>query len=143
MAQKPPVVVDLAWEGDLRFSVGPPLSASADPTPRLVLDSAGLAGPSPVTALATALAGCMAMDLAHVLTRGRHAVRDIKAHLEGERAADEPRRFTAVTLHFSVFGDVPAPAVERAIALSRAKYCSVWHSLRQDIVFQVTFEIGA
>jgi uncharacterized OsmC-like protein len=31
--------------------------------------------------------------------------------------------------------------VQRAIDLSRAKYCSVWNSMRQDIDFRVTFAI--
>jgi uncharacterized OsmC-like protein len=31
--------------------------------------------------------------------------------------------------------------VERAVALSREKYCSVWHTFRQDIDFTTTFEI--
>lgn len=144
MAPKPPVIVDLAWEGDLRFSVRPPLSAAADVSPALlVLDSAGLAGPSPVTALAAALAGCMSMDVAHILGRGRHSMRGLTAHLEAERAADEPHRLVAVRLRFDVRGDVPVAAIERAVALSRDKYCSVWHSLRQDIDLQVTFAIGA
>jgi len=30
-------------------------------------------------------------------------------------------------------------AIERAIALSREKYCSVWHSMRQDIDFTATW----
>ena len=45
-----------------------------------------------------------------------------------------------VELHFTIEGAAPAEAIERAIALSREKYCSVWHSMRQDIDFQVTFE---
>ena len=44
---------------------------------------------------------------------------------------------------FTVEGDVPADAVERAIALSCEKYCSVWHSMRQDIDFTVSFELIA
>ena len=36
---------------------------------------------------------------------------------------------------------VPPAAVERAIALSREKYCSVWHSLRQDIQLSTAFDI--
>jgi len=31
--------------------------------------------------------------------------------------------------------------VERAIALSRDKYCSVWHSLREDIELTSTFDV--
>jgi uncharacterized OsmC-like protein len=38
-------------------------------------------------------------------------------------------------------GTVLSDAVERAITLSREKYCSVWHSMRQDIGFDVTFEL--
>jgi uncharacterized OsmC-like protein len=46
-----------------------------------------------------------------------------------------------MTLHVTVEGQVPADAVERAIALSREKYCSVWHSMRQDIEFVTTHAV--
>jgi len=48
-----------------------------------------------------------------------------------------------VALHVTIEGDVPAEAVDRAVALSREKYCSVWHSMRQDIPFTVTHDIRA
>ena len=128
---KPPIVLDLTWIGDLKFS-GTSDRAS------IVLDSAGVAGPSSVQTLAFALAGCMAMDVAHILTKARHAYRALRAHLEAERAAENPHRIVRVTLHFTIEGDVPPDAIERAIALSRETYCSVWHSMRQDIDFIVT-----
>jgi uncharacterized OsmC-like protein len=46
-----------------------------------------------------------------------------------------------VALHFVVTGDVPGPAVERALQLSKDKYCSVWQTLRQDIPFTTTYEL--
>jgi uncharacterized OsmC-like protein len=46
-----------------------------------------------------------------------------------------------IELRFVVTGDVAAEKVERALALSRDKYCSVWHSLRPDIALTTTFEI--
>jgi putative redox protein len=130
---KPPIVADLTWTGDLTFS------ATVD-NASLTIDSSGVAGPSPVEALGGALAGCMSVDIAHILTRGRHPFRVLRSHLVADRAQEEPHRFVRVALHFTVEGDVPADAIERAIALSREKYCSVWHSLRQDIDFTVTFE---
>jgi len=136
VATKPPTVIDLTWTGHLAFAATTAKSA-------VVTDSAGEAGPSPVELLGVALAGCMSMDLAHILTRGRHSFRALRSRLVAERAADDPHRFTAVTLHFAVEGDVPRDPVERAIQLSRDKYCSVWHSLRQDIDLQVTFDITA
>ena len=66
----------------------------------------------------------------------------MRADLKGTRADGEPRRFTAVTLHYTITGQIPPEQVERAIALSREKYCSVWHSLRQDIAFTVTSSIS-
>ena len=136
MASKPPTIVDLAWLGDLRFA-----GTSGDAT--ITLDSAGAAGPSPVQTLGFALAGCMAMDVAHILTRSRHVFRALRAHLVADRAEEDPRRVLRVTLRFTVEGNVPADAVDRAIALSREKYCSVWHSMRQDIELVTSAEIKA
>ena len=133
---KPPTIVDLTWIGDLRFS-GTSDRAS------IVLDSAGVVGPSSVQTLAFALAGCMAMDVAYILTKGKHTYRALRAHLEAARADENPHRILRATLHFTVEGDVPDDAIDRAIALSREKYCSVWHSMRQDIDFTVTWKIGS
>jgi putative redox protein len=131
---KAPTVVDLVWSSGLIFS-GRSGHAS------LTLDSAGAAGPSPVQALAFALAGCMMMDVAHILTKGHHTFRALRGQLVADRAEDEPHRITRATLTVIVSGDVPADAVDRAVALSREKYCSVWHSMRQDIAFTTAFQI--
>jgi putative redox protein len=90
-------------------------------------------------ALAAALAGCMAIDVVDILLKGRHAVRGLSATLEAVRAVGVPARLTAVRLDCRVEGDVPSAAVDRAIQLSRDKYCSVWHSLRPDVEFVTTF----
>lgn len=108
----------------------------------MVIDSGGTAGPSPVELLGTALAGCMSVDLAHILTRGRHEFTALSSTLTAERAPEEPHRFTSVRLHFNIEGQVPPDAVARAIQLSRDKYCSVWHSMRSDIDLQVTFDLA-
>jgi len=131
---KPPTIVDLTWLGDLRFG-GRSGQAS------ITLDSAGLAGPSPVQAFGFALAGCMTTDVAHILSKGRHPFRALRSHLVADRSPDEPHRFVRMTLHVTVEGQVPADAVERAVALSREKYCSVWHSMRQDIEFVATHDV--
>ena len=94
-------------------------------------------------ALGFALAACMAMDLVHILQKGRHQFTALNAKLTGARADAEPRRYTTITLHYTITGDVPDAAIQRAIDLSREKYCSVWHSLRQDIPLETTFEVHA
>lgn len=133
---KPPTVIDFDWNGHLEFVARTGRS-------QMILDSASLHGLSPVEALGAALGGCMATDLAHILTRGRHVFTSLRARLVAERAAGEPHRVLSVALHFTIAGSVPPEAVTRAIALSRDKYCSVWHSLREDISLQVTFDLVA
>jgi putative redox protein len=134
MATPPPVTADLEWKGDLRFT------GRADGV-ELVIDGSKAAGPSPVQALAFALAGGMASDVVAILVKGRAPLRGLQARLVGERRGEEPRRFVKIDLHFVVTGEVPPEKVERALALSREKYCSVWHSLREDIAFTTSFEI--
>lgn len=134
MAAPAPVVLDLAWDGDLRFT------GHADAV-ALTLDADRVAGPTPVQALAFALAGCMAADVVSILVKGRLPLAGLRTRLTGERRDEQPRYFTKIALHFVVTGDVPPDRVERAIALSREKYCTVWHSMRPDIAFTTTFEI--
>jgi putative redox protein len=129
-----PVVLDLEWLGDhrLRGRAGDVL---------MTMDSPPVAGPSPVQALAFALAGCMAIDVLVVMKRGRFDLKALSARLVAERAPTDPKRITKVDLRYTLAGDVPADRVERAIELSRDKYCSVWHSMRQDIELTTSFEI--
>jgi putative redox protein len=131
---KPPTVVELLWEHDLVLT-------GTSGAARITLDSASVAGPSPMQALAFALAGCMAMDVVHVLRKGRHDLRGLTVLLAAERAAEEPSRFTSVALQFTLTGDLPPEPIQRAIDLSRDKYCSVWNSLREDIALKVTFTV--
>ncbi len=132
--EKPPTLVELIWEHDLVFG-----GRSGDV--HLKLDSASASGPSPIQALAFGLAGCMAMDVVYILRKARLDLKGLKADLTGRRAPGVPHRLLAFDLHFTLTGDVPGEQVQRAVDLSRDKYCSVWHSLRQDIELAVTFKV--
>jgi putative redox protein len=131
---KPPITATLTWQGDLRFR-------AATPRTEIVLDSESTAGPSPPEALAMALAGCMAIDVADIVIKGRHQLTSLEVRLTGDRREEPPRHFVHFTIHFLVGGTVPDHAVQRAIDLSREKYCSVWHSLRQDLELETSFEV--
>jgi putative redox protein len=130
----PPLIADLLWSEGLRFGATSGQAA-------IVVDADGASGPSPMQLAAFGLTGCMASDVVEILRKGRHPLTGLRIAFTGERAAEPPRRFVRITLHFHVSGAVPADAVERAIALSREKYCSVWHSMRPEIVFTTAFDI--
>jgi len=134
MAEVRPVTATLEWDGDLKFTG----KAGKHVVP---IDGAAGTGATPVQMLALSLAGCMAIDLVHILTRGRHPVASLSTEIRSERAADDPKRFTRVYLDFTLTGAMLPEHVERAIDLSREKYCSVWATLRQDIELVVAYTI--
>ena len=131
---RPPLVAELVWSGDLRFNASSGANAA-------IVDGDSRAGPSPTQHAAMGLAGCMAADVVDILRKGRHPLKELRVTFTGTRAPEPPRRFLQITLRFELQGDVPPEAVERAIALSRDKYCSVWHSFRQDITLSTAFHI--
>lgn len=131
---KPPVTAELKWFEALRFDAD-----SRGVT--VIVDGDSAAGPSPVQLLAIALAGCMSIDIVDIIRKGRHPLTAFRSSIIGERAPEPPTRLVKARLDFHVQGAVPTDVVARAIALSRDKYCSVWHSLRQDIELTTSFDI--
>jgi len=131
-----PLVADLVWSGDLRFG------ATSGPI-SFTVDSQTREGPSPTQLLAIGLAGCMSVDVVDILRKGRHPLTSFSSTLTGQRAPSPPRRFLSFHLHCRVGGAVPEAAVARALALSRERYCSVWHSLREDITLTTSVDIAA
>jgi putative redox protein len=132
--QRPAMAASLEWDGERQFTgrVGPH---------EVGIDGSAATAPTPVQLLALSLAGCMAIDLVHILGRGRHPLGALRAEMKVERAAEEPRRLTRVEIHFTLAGDLRPDHVQRAIDLSREKYCSVWHSLRHDIDLSIGFTL--
>ena len=126
-------------EADLRWAGGTVLSCRVGGV-ELDLDWDHGTAASPVQALVLALAGCMATDVVVVLERGRHVLTGLRAVVRADRAPQPPRRLLRVDIRFVVEGDVAPDRIERAIALSRETYCSVWHSMAPDIALTTSFE---
>lgn len=133
-ARSPSVTLSLDWIKDMEFR-----SSAGFPAIELHSSSPGIA--SPPQALAYAVMACMAMDVVHVLKKTRCDVKALTVRFEGERAADSPRRFVSMRLHFDLTGQTASHIVERAIELSRTRYCSVWNSLRTDVTLDTSFTI--
>jgi putative redox protein len=132
------LTVGLEWTGRaLEFSGG------TEGGPQILIDSDGAAGPSPTVALVLALAGCMAVDVLDITQKMRVPLTALRVTVEGDRRAEPPRRFTALRQKYSVTGvaAMDEPKVRRALDLSREKYCSVLHSLREDIEMSFDLEL--
>ena len=72
----------------------------------------------------------------------RCEVSSYEIEVEGARNLEPPQYYRSfdMTIHISGEGITPKK-IERAIALSREKYCSVYHSIRSDIEVNVKYEI--
>ena len=98
--------------------------------------------PRPMELLLAGTGGCTAYDVVLILQRGRHDVRGCSVRLTSERAAQDPKVFTRIHMHFTVTGKaVPAAAVERAIALSHEKYCSASIMLGKTAEITTSFDV--
>ena len=82
-------------------------------------------GTRPMEMLLLGLGGCSAFDVVHMLRKGRVKFTDCEVQVEAERAAQAPKVFTRIHLHFVISGkEVPESKVRRAVQLSAEKYCS-------------------
>lgn len=86
-------------------------------------------GMRPTELLLSGLAGCAAMDVVHILRRQREPLEHLSIEIEGDKTSDAPPRFTAIRLVFIAQGAVDAHKLERAVALSVEKYCTVRNTL--------------
>ncbi len=72
------------------------------------------------------LAGCTAMDVISILQKKRQDVTDFDVKTYAERATEHPKVFTHITVEYIVTGrNLDPEAVERAVQLSKEKYCTV------------------
>ena len=98
--------------------------------------------PRPMETVLAGTGGCTAYDVVLILQRGRHDVRGCQVRLKAERAAQDPKVFTRITMHFIVSGRaLPPAAVERAIALSHERYCSASIMLAKTAEITTSFEV--
>ncbi len=99
-------------------------------------------GARPMELVLMGAGSCSAIDVLHILRKSRQAVTGCVVELEAERADADPKVFTRIRFHYVVTGKALAPAqVERAIKLSKEKYCSATVMLARTAAVEFDFEI--
>ena len=88
------------------------------------------------------LAGCMAIDVLMILEKSRVPVDSLEVETIGTRADSMPKRYESIQLVYQLAGpsDDDQPKLDRAIELSRDKYCSVLHTLDPGIELDIRVE---
>jgi len=95
----------------------------------------------PMEMVLAGTAACSAFDVVWILKKARQPVVDCVVDAEAERAEQEPRVFTRIHLRYRVAGKGLDPRqVERAVKLSKEKYCSATIMLAKSA--EITYEIA-
>ena len=97
-------------------------------------------GCKPTDALLLSLAGCMGIDVVSFLKKMRVEIAGFKMDIVGERNPTPPQYYKTIEMILYIAGkNIDPKKVDRAVALSHEKYCSVYNSLRKDMDVKVKY----
>jgi len=98
-------------------------------------------GMRPMEMVLMGAAACTAFDVVLILRKARQPIADCAVEADAERADADPKVFTRIHLKYTIAGRGLDPGtVERAVKLSKDKYCSATLMLAKTA--EITFEIA-
>jgi putative redox protein len=96
-------------------------------------------GPRPMELVLAGAATCTAFDVVWILKKARQPIADCVVEATAERASEEPKVFTSIHLIYRIAGRGLDPKqVERAVKLSKEKYCSA--TIMLAVTATITYE---
>jgi putative redox protein len=96
----------------------------------------------PMQMMLAAVGGCSSIDVLSILQKQRQEVTGYRVLITAEREKDKtPALFATVHLHFVLEGNLDKEKVQRAIALSVEKYCSVVKIMEKTATITHSFEV--
>jgi putative redox protein len=134
--------VNVAWNGGMSFKATGETSGQS-----VIMDGSKEIGgqdlgPRPMEMLLMGAGGCSSIDVMMILQKGRQQVEDVRVEISAERAAEEPKVFTKIAMHFIVVGKALSEArVQKAVSLSMEKYCSASIMLGKAAELTYSYEI--
>lgn len=129
------------WKQGMAFQTTTP--SGHDVTLDAGEDVGGLnTGPRPTEMLLQATAACTGIDIVSILHKMRLPLERFEMKIDGVRATEYPKKFTAIHILYVLDGDMPEERVRRAIELSVDRYCSVSHSLNATMTYSYQLNGG-
>ncbi|MEP7270967.1 MAG: OsmC family protein [Acidobacteriota bacterium] len=130
------VQANLVWRGGMRFTGTNAAGLQTE------IDGDHKTAASPVELLLQAIGSCSAVDIVLILDKMRTPATRLEVSLDADRHSPEPRYLTRTRLRFDIWGDRIKPEkATRAVQLSLVKYCSVFNSLRSDMLTEAEFRL--
>ncbi|MDX9713938.1 MAG: OsmC family protein [Dissulfurispiraceae bacterium] len=133
----PPLRTTLQWDKDLIFT------GRTSEGYEIEFDANVQWGCRPTDALLLSLAGCMGIDMVSFLKKMRAEIKDFRMSLKADRNQEPPNYFKKVEISMDITGaGLDHKKVDRAISLSREKYCSVYKTMRSDMQMEITYKLS-
>lgn len=99
-------------------------------------------GPSPKKLLLSSLAGCTGIDVVSLLNKMKVNFSDLSIATDAELTEEHPKVFTHINVVFSIkILEEDQPKVEKAVTLSKEKYCGVSAMLQKNcpVYYKINF----
>jgi putative redox protein len=117
--------IDCTWKQEMAFEAdvnGFRIMLDADPA------NGGMnKGPRPKPLLLVSLAGCTGMDIISILKKMRSEPDYFNVSVEGELTEEHPKYYHKIHVTYELKGNALDPEkVEKAVNLSRDRYCGVY-----------------
>ncbi len=115
----------------IRYSGNMSFIGKADSNHFVVMDASKKVGGEesavkPIELILIGLGGCTGVDVVSILSKMRAPLENLEISIEAEQSDDFPKVFTNIHIDYTFYGqDLKNEQVERAINLSKEKYCSV------------------
>jgi putative redox protein len=97
-------------------------------------------GPRPKPLMLIALGGCTGMDVVSILGKMRVEFESLQIIVDGDLTEEHPKKFTKMKIIYRFKGkNLPVDKLEKAVELSKDRYCGVSASLKD--VIDIEYEI--
>jgi putative redox protein len=132
--------VDVKWDGGMSFE-------AKIMDYRIIMDAdpefgGQKKGPKPKPLLLVSLAGCTGMDIVSLLNKMRVEFSKFNIRVDGDTEDEHPRKFTRIIVTYEITGkNIDREKVEKAVILSKEKYCSVSATLKNSVDIDYIIEI--
>ena len=96
-------------------------------------------GPSPMQVTLQMVGACSLVDI--VIGLKDRPFSKVWVELDSVREEQSPRVFTSIEMTYHIAGDIPRTLVERIVAKSHEKYCSVSNMINKSVNISWTVEM--
>jgi putative redox protein len=132
------VEVKVTWAGEMKFDAQGETGASITLETGVKYGGSGK-NPTPMEAVAMALAGCSGMDMVAILRKMRVDLKKLEIFVDAKRRDGDRSYFEDIKMTFVVAGEgLTKEQADKAASLSVEKYCSVGAMLEDKAT--ITYE---